>query len=511
VQTASLAVQRFLASILPSSDRNNGDLPFWRLTRLALFQVSCGMVAVLLTGTLNRVMIVELGMPGWIVAVMVAAPLVTAPFRALIGFKSDTHRSVFGWRRLPYVWFGSLLQFGGLAIMPFALLILSGTGVGPIWTGYAGAAVGFLLIGAGMHTVQTAGLALATDLATEDNRARVVAFHYVMLLIGMMISGVILSSLLTNFTPLRLIQVIQGAAVVALVLNVAAMWGQESRVRPGTPSPTTITSGAIASVDRVGAGSKTHEPNNDTQTDTDHEGFLAAWRSFAAGGRARRLLVAVALGVAAFNMADVVIEPYGGQILHLGVGATTLLTAIWALGALIGFIMASRAIARGDDAHRISGIGLTIGLPAFACVMLSAPLQSSDVFGVGAFLIGLGGGYFGVGTLTASMVLARPGYAGLAIGAWGAVQATAAGLAIMSAGFIRDGVAAADRAGMFGLAAPDPAFGYLVVFGIEVVLLLAALAVIGPLARFESAALGANHGADPGDALSSLSAAHPRR
>ena len=30
-------------------------------------------------------------------------------------------RSVLGWKRVPYIWFGTLLQFGGLAILPFAL------------------------------------------------------------------------------------------------------------------------------------------------------------------------------------------------------------------------------------------------------------------------------------------------------------------------------------------------------------------------------------------------------
>jgi hypothetical protein len=72
-----------------------------RLLRLSLFQVSVGMAVVLLNGTLNRVMIVELGVPAWLVALMVALPLVFAPFRALIGYRSDVHRSALGWRRVP--------------------------------------------------------------------------------------------------------------------------------------------------------------------------------------------------------------------------------------------------------------------------------------------------------------------------------------------------------------------------------------------------------------------------
>jgi BCD family chlorophyll transporter-like MFS transporter len=94
--------------------------------------------------------------PAWLVALMVALPLVFAPFRALIGFRSDHYRSALGWRRVPFIWFGTLMQFGGLAIMPFALLVLSGDGEGPVWVGQVGAALAFLLVGAGLQTTQTA-------------------------------------------------------------------------------------------------------------------------------------------------------------------------------------------------------------------------------------------------------------------------------------------------------------------------------------------------------------------
>jgi MFS transporter, BCD family, chlorophyll transporter len=49
------------------------------------------------------------------------------------------------------------------------------------------------------------------------------------------------------------------------------------------------------------------------------------------------LLAVVFLGTLAFNMQDVLLEPYGGEILGLPVAATTLLTAGWAAGALLGF------------------------------------------------------------------------------------------------------------------------------------------------------------------------------
>ncbi|MGE0675311.1 MAG: PucC family protein, partial [Methylibium sp.] len=148
---------------LPFADAATAEVPLARLLRLSLFQVSVGMATALMVGTLNRVMIVELGMAAWLVALMVALPILAAPFRAFIGHRSDTHASALGWRRVPYIWLGTMLQFGGLAIMPFALLLLTGQGVlGLAWLGYAAAAVAFLMVGAGLQTTQTAGLALAT-------------------------------------------------------------------------------------------------------------------------------------------------------------------------------------------------------------------------------------------------------------------------------------------------------------------------------------------------------------
>ena len=90
-------------------------------------------------------------------------------------------------------------------------------------------ALAFLLVGAGLQTTQTAGLALATDLAPEESRPRVIALMYVMLLVGMVGAGVVFGRLLANFSEIRLIQVVQGAAMVTMALNLAALWKQEAR------------------------------------------------------------------------------------------------------------------------------------------------------------------------------------------------------------------------------------------------------------------------------------------
>jgi BCD family chlorophyll transporter-like MFS transporter len=433
--------------LLPFTDAVSENLPLSRLLRLSLFQVSVGMALVLLVGTLNRVMIVELGVPTSLVAVMVAMPLLFAPFRALVGFRSDHHRSHLGWRRVPYIWMGTLLQFGGFAIMPFALLVLAGWGQSqqaPLWVGHLATAVAFLLVGAGLHTTQTAGLALATDLTTPDKQANVVGFMYVMMLVGMLISALLFGDMLTDFSPARLVQVVQAAALITLVLNTIAMWKQEGRSRQRKP----------------GQGA---DPS-----------FAQAWQLFTRDAEAVRRLWVVGLGTLAFSMEDVLLEPYGGEILHLSVASTTQLTATLALGSLIGFACASRLLSRGAEPLRMAAAGCLFGLPGFMLVVGAAFVTHPWFwFSFGTFLIGLGAGLFGHGTLTATMNRASTEQAGLAMGAWGAAQATAAGLAMALGGILRDLVASIST----------PWTGYCFVYSIEWLLLLATLWAMRPLLK----------------------------
>jgi MFS transporter, BCD family, chlorophyll transporter len=450
---------------LPFADAATPDLPLPRLLRLSLFQVSVGMALVLLVGTLNRVMIVELQVPAALVAVMVALPVLYAPLRALIGFRSDTHKSALGWRRVPFIWMGTLIQFGGFAVMPFALLVLSGGGASnqwPAWIGQLGAGFTFLMVGAGLHTTQTAGLALATDLAPEEAQPRVVGLMYVMLLAGTMASAFVFGAMLQEFSPGRLVQVLQAAALATIMLNTVALWKQEAR-RP----------------QRAAAGSAQPRPE-----------FSLAWRGYIAGDGTLRRLVAIALGTLAFGMQDVLLEPFGGQVLGMGVGATTWLTATLAAGTLAGFCIASVVLSptsgRACDPARMALVGAAVGVPAFAAVIAVSVVPSMALFASGVFFIGLGVGLFGHGTLTLTMNRAPKDQVGLALGAWGAVQATAAGAGVALGGIGRDAVHAVATRGVFGEALATPATGYAFVYAVEIVLLLATVAAMVALLRSEA-------------------------
>jgi BCD family chlorophyll transporter-like MFS transporter len=274
-----------------------------------------------------------------------------------------------------------------------------------------------------------------------------------MYLLGMGIAALVVGWLLRDYDPLKLVQVVQGCALATLVLNLLALWKQE-RVRP------------MSAAERA----------------APRPAFRDAWADLAREEGVLRLLAVVVLGTLAFNMQDVLLEPYGGQILGLSVAATTVLTATWACGALLGFLRSARRLARGGDPVRLAAQGLLLGIAAFSCVIFAGPMQSPALFYLGAAGIGLGGGTFGMATLAAVMAVPGRGAAGLALGAWGAAQATAAGLAIFAGGALRDAVDHVTASGFLGAIA-DPALGYSVVYHAEIGLLFLTLAVLGPLVR----------------------------
>jgi BCD family chlorophyll transporter-like MFS transporter len=183
-------------------------------------------------------------------------------------------------------------------------------------------------------------------------------------------------------------------------------------------------------------------------------------------------------------MQDILLEPFGAQILGLSVSSTTGLTALLAGGMLVAFALSARRLSRGMDPHRLAAYGALVGVFAFATISLTGAFKIVPLFAFGVFLIGIGGGLFAVGTLTAAMALARDANSGLALGAWGAVQATATGLAMAGGGALRDIVSQFATNGSLGSALTGPAVGYAFVYNLEVVFLFVTLVVIGPLATF---------------------------
>ena len=243
-----------------------------------------------------------------------------------------------------------------------------------------------------------------------------------------------------------------------MVLNLIALWKQEPR------DP---------------ARNRTRRPR--------HRHSARRGASLPTSGRAGRFLVAVGLGTAAFSMQDILLEPYGGEILRLAVAATTTLTAILAGGTLVAFALAARRLGRGDDPYRLAGYGALIGIAAFSAVIFAAPLDSACAVPRRHRADRLRRRPVRRRHADRGHGARRAAPSGLALGAWGAVQASAAGVAHRARRRDPRRSRHAGGAGVLGPALTAPAIGYSVVYHLEIVLLFATLVAIGPLVRPASA------------------------
>jgi BCD family chlorophyll transporter-like MFS transporter len=116
-------------------------------------------------------------------------------------------------------------------------------------------------------------------------------------------------------------------------------------------------------------------------------------------------------------------------------------------------------------------------------VIFAAPLASVALFRTGVLLIGFGSGLFSVGMLVTAMSFSNARLSGLVLGAWGAVQATSAGVAMALGGALRDAVSGLALSGRLGEVLQTPVTGYSFVYHLEVYLLFVVLIALGPLLR----------------------------
>jgi|YNPBryunderm2012_1023409.scaffolds.fasta_scaffold07693_3 BCD family chlorophyll transporter-like MFS transporter len=410
-----------------------------RLLRLSLFQLGLGFSVVVFNGALNRVLIAEEQIPAGIVGWLLSLGLFVAPARALMGFRSDREKKTFGYRRLPYAWYGTMLVFSGLSAAPFSLLLLSKASQlnseVPFSVAIFFCTLIFLLYALGVHVGQTGYLALVTDLTPKHERSRAMVLLWIALIIGQIISAFVIGFFLEDFHPMKLVQVMQSASVVFLVLAVAAIWKQDRPV----------------------------------ELEDDAEDFSSQVWALLSARKMRLFFAMLFFGALGLTAQDILLEPYGGQVLGMSVAATTRLTALWGIGMLIAMLIAWQAIPRLDSPLPVTLTGCLVGLAGFALITTASAARSVVMFASGAMVVGIANGLFLISTLSLITYLADIKTAGMYVGLWGLVQTSAAGLAALAGSNLRDVVARLTG---------DVVQGYTVVYATEMVLIVVALAFL---------------------------------
>ncbi len=406
------------------------------ILRLGLVQAGLGSVVVLVTSTLNRVMVVELALPALIPGALVAFHYVLQVLRPRLGYGSDL-----GGRRTPWIVGGmAALTLGGIGAAGGTALMTT-----HLAAGITVAVAAFALVGVGVGSAGTALLTLLAKRVDPGRRAAAATIVWLMMIAGIAVTATVASKLLDPFSPGRLVFVTSAVALVAFVVAVLAVWGMEGAA--GAPEPAAAAAHA--------------------------GGFFAALKEVWVEPQARRFAIFVFVSMLAYSAQELILEPFAGAVFALTPGQSAGLTGLHHAGVLGGMalVAAGSALAGGFRvrAMRACTVGGCVG-SAGAILLLAAsgPLGLGWPLREGVVLLGVANGAFAVSAIGSMMGLASNGRAareGTRVGLWGAAQALAFGAGGLA------GTGASDLARfVFG----SPATAYAAVFGMEAALFGAA-------------------------------------
>lgn len=405
--------------------------------RLAAFPIGLGLTSVLVGGTLNRVLIVERGLPVALVGFFFAVPLLVSPLRVWLGYRSDAY-PIWGLRRAPYIIGGSLLAGLGVALAAWLALTSEGASL-PL---LAAIVFGFLLYGFGKNLSSNSFEALQADTFEGEQRPRAVTALRVAMFVGIIGGAIVLGRLLDPFSADKLLRITLGVAAAAFVLAAAASWAQEKQ---------------DAAVETAVAEARQIPFRQTFRTYVWHD------------PQVRRFFFVLMLVIVGTLAQDVLLEPFGALVLGMSVSQTTRLTAIWGVGTVISMMAAGIWLIKKFGYRTVLNVGLVWSTLMFSGLILAGWAGSAVLFMALIFLLGAGAGLANAALLTGAIDFTSRAHAGVLMGVWGvAVQIGQAAGSLLGGGVVEV---------MLRLTNHNALIGYGTVFAIESLLLLAALAL----------------------------------
>jgi BCD family chlorophyll transporter-like MFS transporter len=411
---------------------NGAPLGWGGIARLGLVQAALGAVVVLMTSTLNRVMVVELALPALLPGLLVALHYAVQVARPRMGHGSDV-----GGRRTPWILGGiALLACGGL--LAALATVWAETQRGP---GLALAFVAFVMIGLGVSAAGTSLLVLLAKRVEPARRAAAATIVWLMMIAGFAVTAGVAGRLLDPYSPQRLLAVVAVVCVAAVVVAVIALYRLEGDASPAPAGP---------------AG-------------PPRPAFLEALRQVWAEPAARRFTIFVFVSMLAYSAQDLILEPFAGVAFGYTPGESTQLSGVQHGGVLLGMLLAAAAGRQRFGSLRAWTVG-----GCLASAIALAGLVAAGFVGPGwplaatVFVLGAANGAFSIAAIGSMMRLAGEGREkreGVRMGLWGAAQAIAFG----AGGLL--GAVASDIARLFIGPAP---LAYAAVFAGEALLFVAA-------------------------------------
>ena len=414
--------------------------------KLGLVQCAIGAVAALTTSTLNRVSVVEAGMPAMLPAALVAWHYVVQLSRPHWGHGSDQ-----GGRRTPFIIGGMAVLVLGAIVATDAVTMLRAMPVLGIILGL----IGYSMIGAGMGAAGTSLLALLATRVAPERRAAAASITWIMMIFGIVVSASVTGALLKPFSAQRLAMIASGVAGIAFLMALFAVWRVEDRPE-------------LAAA-------------NDAPPAPAPRPFKAVLQDILSDPVARDFTLFVFVSMLAYSAQELILEPFAGLVFGMTPGQSAQLSGLQHGGVLLGMITVGVLGARVGGQRKawmqtwtVAGcVGSAAALAGLAAATACRAWPLSPT----VFALGFANGVFAVSAIGSMMGLAGGGRspsAGARMGVWGAAQAIAFALG----GFV--GAAGSDALRSV-LHQPAPAF--LIVFGVEAVIFLIAAKIAAGIGK----------------------------
>ena len=398
--------------------------------QLGLVHAAVAMTLVPINSTLNRVMIKELAISATVVAILASLPYLFSPIQVAIGSYSDRH-PLLGFRRTPYIVLGLVLCVSGVILSPRVAFLMSQNW----WLGVLAGVLAFGAWGMGYNLSSVSYLSLASELSGENRRGKTIATMWFMMIVSIIITAISLSRMLDPYSPAALMRAFWMVGIAALILGLLGLISLEPRFREVS-------------------GSRSESYTIKQMADAilgNHQAKLFFWYLL--------LLLAAILGQ------DVLLEPYGAEAFGLSVTETTRITSLWGIFVLVAILIAGALEGRVNK-RSVAQWGNLGALAGFVIIFLSGLVPHPGMFYAGVMLLGSGTGLSTVANLSLMFDLTVPGEVGLFIGAWGFSNAMSRLVGSVLGGAVRDSVTKLTGQAIIG---------YLSVFGLESILLLAAV------------------------------------
>lgn len=367
------------------------------ILRLGLVQTALGAVIVLMTATLNRVMVVELAFPAVLAGCLFAVYYATQFLRPHFGHGTDR-----GGRRTPWIIGGVvLLALGGIGATLSVALMAENAALG-----IAAAIPAFLCIGLGIGAAGTNVLALLAATVAPERKAAAGSAVWIMMVAGLASTGIFVAIYLETYSFTRLVEITVIVCSAAVAMTLLGVIGIERRFLSASAPQ------------------------------TSEKAFGESLASVWADPTARRFAIFVFAAMFAYNAQDLILEPYAGHVFGMDVADSTRLGSSLHQGALMGMIIVllSTTLLRRwiTIPTRVFIVGGCIA-SGIALVALGLGGQSPATWPIAlnVMALGLSNGIFAVAAIGAMMGLASQGdgpQEGVRMGLFGAAQAIAFGV-----------------------------------------------------------------------------------